>query len=99
MGNFFAKLFGGKSGAADASPAEEPVEYNGFEIIAAPIKEGGQYRTAGCIRKRDGEMLRETQFIRADNHTDRQAAIDHALQKAKQIINEQGEALLERKQV
>ena len=36
------------------------------------------------------------QFIRADQNADLQAAIDHSLAKARQIIDEQGKSLLDK---
>lgn len=96
MKSFFAKIFG--SGEKSENPAEpaESVEYNGFTIISAPIKEGGQFKTAGQISKEiDGE-LKSAQFIRADNHSDRDSAISHSNRKAQQIVDEQGDAMFER---
>lgn len=99
LGNLFKSIFGSSSGGAAKSTAAEPLEYNGFTIVAEPINEGGQYRTAGKISKEvDGEM-RETRFIRADNNGDYQSAVDHCTYKAKQIIDEQGEAILNREMV
>jgi hypothetical protein len=94
--SFFAKIFG--SSEKSESPAEpaESVEYNGFTITSAPINEGGQFKTAGQISKEiDGE-LKSAQFIRADNHSDRDSAISHSNRKAQQIIDEQGDAMFER---
>ena len=66
----------------------------GFAIEAAPIYEDGKYRSAGFISgELDGET-RRIQFIRADQNGDLQAAIDHSLVKARQIIDEQGKQLL-----
>lgn len=95
----FSKLFGG-SGSNDATPAQsDPVEHEGWSLVAAPIAEGGQFRTAGVIRREvDGE-LKESRFIRADNHASRDAAIEHSLRKARQIVDEQGMSLLQREQV
>ncbi|NND92823.1 MAG: hypothetical protein HKN42_18350 [Granulosicoccus sp.] len=91
----FGRLFGGGGESASAQPAEA-VEYKGFTITATPIQEGGQYRTAGSIsREIDGE-LHSAQFIRADNHSDRQSAVTHSERKAQQIIDEQGDRLFER---
>ena len=99
LGNLFKSLFGSSSGGAAKSTAADPIEYNGFTIVAEPINDGGQYRTAGKISKSvDGEM-RETRFIRADNNGDYQAAVDHCVYKAKQIIDEQGESILGREMV
>lgn len=94
LGKLFKSLLG-TSGAA-AEEAGETVEYKGFSIEAAPLDEDGKYRTAGYISGEiDGET-RRVQFIRADQNSDRQAAIDHSLSKARQIIDEQGESLLQK---
>jgi len=100
LGQIFGKLFGGGSnGGEQASEQAEAVEYNGFSIAAAPLKEGSQYKTAGSISKElDGELKTVT-FIRADNHTDRQSAITHSERKAQQIIDEQGDAMFARDHV
>lgn len=94
LGSIFGKLFGSKDG--DSAPAEAPVEHNGLLVVAEPIKEGSQYRTAGFIEKRQGDEVQRVQFIRADNHSTRESAVTHAVQKGKQIIDEQGEAVLTR---
>lgn len=94
---FLKKLFGssdetGKAGAT----AADAVEYKQFSIVAAPLKEGSQFKTAGrIIFEQDGES-KQSQFIRADNHSTLEAAQEHSINKAKQIIDELGEALLER---
>lgn len=97
LGNLFKSIFG--AAARIASPTEElvePVAYKSFSIEAAPINEDGRYRTAGYISgELDGETKR-VQFIRADENTSRQAAIDHSISKARQIIDEQGAKLLEK---
>ncbi len=100
IGGILGKLFGGGGGGAPPEPEPgEAVEHGGYTIVPAPIKEGGQYRTAGTIERTvDGETKR-ARFIRADNHGDRQAAIDHSVRKAMQIIDEQGASVLEREHV
>lgn len=98
LGDFFGKLFGGASNDAPSGSASEgdPVEFEGYTIRPAPIAEGGQFRTAGFIeREIDGEA-RRTRFIRADHNASRDAAIEHSVQKARQIIREQGDSLFER---
>ena len=97
IGNFFKSIFSGSDNSTNpVQVASEPLEYNGFSIEAAPIDEGGKYRTAGYISGDvDGEVKR-VQFIRADENTDQQAAIDHSISKARQIIDEQGAALLQK---
>lgn len=97
LGQVFGKLFGGgKNAGSDAPEPAEAVEYEGFTIIAAPLKEGSQYKTAGSIsREIDGEV-KTASFIRADNHADRQSAVTHSEGKARQIIDEQGDAMFAR---
>lgn len=95
LSSLFGKLFGG-SGGSNAEPEEEPVEHKGMLVIAAPMKEGSQYRTAGFIEKREGETVQRTPYIRADNHTSRDAAVTHTIAKGKQLIDEQGESVLSR---
>ena len=97
IGDFFKSIFGGSSSSGNpAAEVSEPLEYNGFTIEAAPIDEGGKYRTSGYISGEvDGELKR-VQFIRADENVDRQAAVDHSISKARQIIDEQGARLLQK---
>lgn len=96
MKSFFAKIFGSGDKAESLAEAAESIEYNGFTITSAPIKEGGQFKTAGKISKEiDGE-LKSAEFIRADNHADRDSAINHSNRKAQQIVDEQGDAMFER---
>ena len=99
LGDVFGKLFGGGGGESATEETGEAVEHEGYTIVPEPIREGGQYRTAGIIRREiDGEM-KEVRFIRADNTTDRDGAMDHSLRKAKQIIDEQGQRIFERESV
>ncbi len=95
LGKFFKWLLGG-AGGSNQPQATAPVDYKGFAIEAAPINEDGKYRSAGFISGEvDGET-RRIQFIRADQNSDLQAAIDHSITKAQQIIDEQGSSLLEK---
>jgi hypothetical protein len=92
LGKFFKSLIG-----ADAKEeAPETTTYKGFTVEAAPIEDSGGYRTSGfIIGEHNGEEKR-VQFIRADQHSDKQQAIDHTFSKARQIIDEQGAGLLTR---
>ena len=100
LGQVFSKLFGGATGGgSETAEAADAVDYNGFTIVAAPLKEGGQYKTAGSISKEIAGELKTTRFIRADNHADRDSAISHTERKAQQIIDEQGEGMFERDHV
>ncbi len=92
LGNLFKSIFSGAG--VDAQKTADPVTYKGLQIEAAPIYEDGKYRTAGFISgEQDGENKR-VQFIRADQHGDHQVAVEHSINKARQIIDEQGVALL-----
>ena len=94
LGNLFKSLLGGAG--EPRQQVSDPVVYKGFTIEAAPIDEDGKYRTAGFISgELDGEVKR-IKFIRADQNADIQAAMDHAMVKARQIIDEQGKALLKK---
>lgn len=90
---FLRKLFGGTSEAQEPTVARE-VEYNGYVIQPAPKPQGGQFVTAGSIRKAAADgSYREQTFIRADTHASRDDAVEHSIRKAKQLIDEQGERL------
>ncbi len=92
LGKLFKSLTGGSTG----NEVPESITYKGFTIEAAPIQESSSYRTAGfIIGELDGET-RRIQFIRADQHNDKQKAIDHSFTKGRQIIDEQGNKLLDR---
>ena len=94
LGKILGKLFGrGGEGGAKPAKAEPAVEYNGFEIIAEPISGGSQYNVAGIIRKTYPDGIKEHRFIRADTHGGRDEAVSHSVQKARQLIDEQGERI------
>lgn len=101
IGSMFKNLFGGKTDAA-----REPVktvaateEYKGFLIEATPMEEAGQFRTAGTISREIDGVRKSARFIRADNSTDPEHSATHALAKGRQLIDEQGERLLDREMV
>lgn len=92
LGNLFKSLISGAG--VDAQTAADPVDYKGLQIEAAPIYEDGKYRTAGFISGEHEGEIRRVQFIRADQHGDRGVAVEHSVNKARQIIDEQGPSLL-----
>ncbi len=96
MASVFGKLFGGLVGGGDSSGGAAPadaVDYNGYKIVPAPRKQGGQWLTAGTISKEIGGEMKEHQFVRADTHGSRDDAIAFSITKAQQIIDEQKDAL------
>ena len=83
---------GRESGGADGA-AVPAVEYKGHRIRPAPYRTNGLYQTAGIIEKDTPEGTKAHRFVRADTHHSRDAAIDFATQKAKQIIDLQGDRI------
>ncbi|MEO0943551.1 MAG: HlyU family transcriptional regulator [Pseudomonadota bacterium] len=84
--SLLSKLFGGGNASA---PAAEPIEYNGFSITPQPAKEGGRYRIGAKIEKDD----KTHELIRADTLDDRAGADEASINKAKQLIDQMGDAL------
>lgn len=84
------RLFGG--GTAE-TPVGETIEYNGYTIQPTPRPQGGQYLTAGVIRKAFADGEREQTFIRADTHASHEDACQHAIRKGQQLIDERGDTL------
>jgi hypothetical protein len=91
--SFWKSLFGGGSSSDSSERAGEPVEYNGFMIRPAPYKAEGQYQTAGTIEKEIGGVRKEHKFIRADRHASYDDAVEFAVGKARQIIDQQGDRM------
>ena len=93
--SFLRRLFGG--GAASDAPANPArvAEHEGYVIRATPFQENGQWQTCGLISKDVGGELREHRFIRADRFPSQEMAADHAIVKAKQIIDQQGDRLFD----
>ena len=81
----------GKPKAHEATP----VTYQELTITPAPLSEGGQFKTAGSISQTLDGTTKKTAFIRADNHSSLDAAVEHSINKAKQIIDERGTSLFD----
>ncbi|HUD86798.1 MAG TPA: HlyU family transcriptional regulator [Xanthobacteraceae bacterium] len=92
--SFLSALFGGR-GSAKTEKAAEPVEYKGYVIRAAPYKNEGQYQTAGVIEREVGGVRKEHRFIRADAYASYDDAVNFTLNKARQIIDLQGERMFD----
>lgn len=92
--SFWKGLFGGGKPAAPAGPFRD-AEHKGFRIEAWPYIEGGQYQVAGVISKEVDGVLKSHRFVRADRVPGIEEAADLSLRKARQIIDERGEAVLE----
>ena len=96
--SFFSALFGRGGGAATAK-LSDPVEYKGFVIRAAPYKNNGHYQTAGVIAREIGGVRQEHRFIRADAYASYDDAVNFTLNKARQIVDLQGERIFDRPEV
>jgi hypothetical protein len=96
--SFFSSLFrrGSESGAA-AAKAAAPIEYKGYVICAAPYKNNGQYQTAGSITREIDGVRKEHRFIRADAYASYEDAVNFTENKARQIIDLQGDKIFEQK--
>lgn len=79
------RLFGGGTSA----PEPKSETYNGFTITPTPIREGSRFRISALIEK-DGKSHT---LIRADVLEDLAAANEASVNKAKQMIDEQGDRL------
>jgi hypothetical protein len=87
---FWSRLFG-SSGSATETASANVEDYKGFLIAATPIREGGQFRVAARI-ERDG---RRHDLVRADTMASLDEATSISLAKARQLIDERGDKLLE----
>lgn len=92
--SFWSALFGGR-GPAKAEKVSDPVEYKGYVIQAAPYKNNGHYQTAGTITREVGGERKEHRFIRADAYASYDDAVNFTLNKARQIIDLQGDRVFD----
>ena len=83
--------FGGSKAAGSTGGVAKEAEHNGFHIAAVPYPEQGQYQVAGVISKEIGGEKREHRFVRADRFATVEEAADFAIQKGRQIIDQQGD--------
>jgi hypothetical protein len=92
--SFWSALFGGR-GAPKTEKVSDPVEYKGYVIRAAPYQSNGHYQTAGTITRDVGGVPKEHRFIRADAYASYDDAVNFTLNKARQIIDLQGERMFD----
>jgi hypothetical protein len=92
--SILSRLFGSSSSSSSSSaPAPEPEIYKDFRIFVEPIREGSRYRIAARIEKEADGEARSHHLIRADTCDDADLARELTLQKAKQLIDEVGDAI------
>ncbi len=90
--SIFKRWFGG---GASAKPEPEPVAYKDFRIYPEPVKTAGGYRVAARVEKHVDGTLRTHHLIRADICESEQEAADQATRKARMVIDQQGDKLLD----
>jgi len=92
--SFLKSLFGGGK-SADSGPAKAAAEdeYKGFVIKAVSMAVNGEHQLAGTIEKQFGTEVKTYRFVRADRLSTREEAASRALDKGRQIIDEQGDKL------
>ncbi|MFO7759964.1 MAG: HlyU family transcriptional regulator [Roseovarius sp.] len=89
--SILSRLFGG--GAKPQARAEVAETYKDFRITAAPQTAEGGYRVGARIEKEiDGEV-KVHDLMRADTVGSLEEAETFSIRKAKQVIDEQGDAL------
>lgn len=90
--SILSRLFGGP---AAQKPEPEPEIYKDFRIFAEPVKAAGGFRVAARIEKEIGGAVRTHHMVRADTCESEATAREIATRKAKALIDQQGEAILE----
>lgn len=93
--DFFRQLRGDSASNDSAEREGSATPYNGFVITPVPNQQSGQYLAAGRISKAFPDGERATTFIRADAHSNWDDACTTAINKAKRIIDEQGDNLFD----
>ncbi|MFI4994638.1 MAG: HlyU family transcriptional regulator [Hyphomicrobiales bacterium] len=89
----WTRLAGASGTGSSGEPDIPAVEYKGYRIRPAPYLANGQYQTAGVIEKDAADGVKEHRFVRADTHSTKDAAIEFAVSKAKQIIDSQHDGM------
>lgn len=87
---FFSRLFG-KAAAPAAAP--EAVLHKGCRIFPAPVKEAGGYRIAARVEKDFPDGVRVHNLQRADTIPSLDEATSLTVAKARQAIDQLGDAL------
>jgi hypothetical protein len=95
IGDWLGRLLGRgpRAGGADEAAEAAAVEYRDYRIIPQPLRQGGQFLTAGTIVKDFPEGRREHRFVRADTHASEEEARRFMVQKAQRLIDEVGDRL------
>ncbi|WP_293451840.1 HlyU family transcriptional regulator [Planktotalea sp.] len=88
--SLLSRLFGSKK---SESSVDASIEYQGFRITPAPMKESQGFRLCAVIEKEvDGE-LKSHRLIRADTIANLDQCTEASIDKAKQMIDQLGDRL------
>lgn len=93
---FLKGLTGGREAGEPAVSEEQVVEYKGFHIAPAPMKDASGWRVAAYIYKEIGGERCTHHLIRADVFADRDFAGELSIRKAKMVIDDRGENILDK---
>ncbi len=90
--SFLKKLFGG--GGNDNTPPSTPAEiHNGYTIFAEPVKDGGTWRIGARIEKEINGELKSHFMMRADTLQSFDDACKASLDKARMLVDQQGDSI------
>ncbi len=89
----WARMMAGSGAGGSDDAAMPPVEYNGYRIRPAPYRTEGHFQTAGIIEKDFPDGPKQHRFVRADTHHSKEDAVTFTVNKAKQIIDLQGDRM------
>lgn len=89
----FRRILNALRGRGGDQPAEiaDREQYQGYELQARPIREGGYWRVAGRICRLDDPDGPHHDFIRVDTMVSHEEVVQLSLTKARQIVDERGE--------
>ena len=90
---FLRGLFSAGRGAGETPRAGESIEYKGYMIIPAPEKGPAGWRVSGTISKEIAGGRRVHRLDRADASPNREAIVAMTIDKAKRVIDEQGDRI------
>jgi len=94
--SLFSRLFGGGA-RTEAEPRQEPETYKGYDIHAAPVRDGTHWRIAARIEREVDGAVQSHHMVRADVIADRETAAAESRRKARQMIDEQGDRIFDRR--
>jgi hypothetical protein len=93
MRKFLRNLFSPASRAGETPRAEASIEYKGYTITPAPEHGPAGWRVAGTISKEISGERRVHRLDRSDAAPEREAIVAMTIEKAKRVIDEQGDRI------